>query len=220
MLPRIGRLPVETHLPLRLIEIAEGVARRHGEAVVEQAHDAIRWLAGSVEFYPADERLIAERDEVLILGDLTLVVRRDELAVLRELDHAANDIGRRHLIEISRAIVLGRRRDGDALRLAGATAVLFGLAGTSAFGGIGVPPRGVRCSQFGCSRLSAWCSFAFSIRAGLGRQAGARNAAGSRLESGDFHAVEQHLDDGEQSVRRAARRPCATIVINVAGVHS
>src|SRR5262249_51147394 len=65
--PRVGGLIIKTYFPLRLVQVAEALARRQNETVVEHAPDALRRLARPIEFYPTNERFIAKRNEVLVL---------------------------------------------------------------------------------------------------------------------------------------------------------
>ena len=81
VLPRVGRLAIKPFFPLALVPVRQALLRRHDEAVIEQAHDAIGRLSYSVELYPADEGLVAQRDELCRLRHFLIVVGGDEFAV-------------------------------------------------------------------------------------------------------------------------------------------
>ena len=100
MLPRVFRRAGEPGRPVGLIEVAEFLALRHFEPVVQQPHRAIRRLAVVAKAQPADQCLIGEHREVGVLGNRLAVVGGDERAVLAELDQAANDRGRRDLVQV------------------------------------------------------------------------------------------------------------------------
>src|SRR5262245_11137018 len=100
MLPRIGRPAVEAELPLRFVIVAELLASRQGEAVIQQPHASIRRLALAVELDPADQGLICQHDKIRVATDRLVIVAGDELAFFGKLDHAADDVRWRDFVEI------------------------------------------------------------------------------------------------------------------------
>ena len=64
MLPGIGRRARYSGRPGGRVQIAQAFARRHDEAVVEQPLNALRRGAVARELDPADQRLVAQGDEV------------------------------------------------------------------------------------------------------------------------------------------------------------
>jgi hypothetical protein len=98
MFPRVlWRRVREARGPLCLIEVAELVARRHLEAVIEQAHNTLRRQVVAWKFNPADQSLRAEGNVIDVRLDVRAVVDRDEFVYLgRKLEqpprHSTGDI--------------------------------------------------------------------------------------------------------------------------------
>ena len=88
-------------------------------------------------------------------------------------------------------------------------AVLFGFAGTTALGGIGVPPRGVRVFNSAGVGLRAVVMVLLSIvfRAEGGRSGGAKLPPRLGLGAESVFAGEQYVDRGAQLGEIRSRPP-------------
>src|SRR6516162_6345307 len=100
MLPGVRWFAVEADFPLCYVGVAECFAGRHDEAVVKQAHDAIRRLAFVVEFHVTDQRLVAQRNEIDIVADAFAVVVGNEFSVFGKFDQSADDCRWRDFVEV------------------------------------------------------------------------------------------------------------------------